>query len=168
MTGDGTERSKVVIAGGAVKHDINSACIQRTADALAEGRGLAAALELKIQEMRREREQQFGEITTTVKLLAQSVAALAENQKQTTAEHEDEVEKALRTQQLQHEMNVTLKTTLDLLMSERSDALKATKENKRSWRSFFMGLLEKAAWVAVGVIGLSLIEFIRSYLSKGG
>jgi len=149
-------------------HEILPECIKRTAEAIAEGHELSAKLELKIQEMRREREQQLSEITTTVKLLAQSVSALAESQQQATEDHKEELEKAQKTQELQQQMNVTMKTTLDILMSERTEALKATMESKKSWRGFFMGLLEKAAWIAVGVVGLALVEFIKSYLSKGG
>ena len=166
---NGTERRGPDIRGRRMgEHEINPECIERTTKALAEAHKLAYELELRIQDMRREREQQLGEITTTVKLLAQSVSTLADNQKQATQDHKEELDKAEKAQKLQQEMNVTMKTTLDILMDERSDALKATKESKGSWRSFFMGLLEKAAWVAVGVIGLSLIEFIKSYLSKGG
>lgn len=150
------------------EHDVNPECVERTMDAVAEGHKLAFDLELEIQEMRREREQQLGEITTTVKLLAQSVTTLADNQKQVAQDHKEELEKSEKAQRLQQEMNIAMKTTLDILMLERSDTLKLAMENKKTWRTFFMALLEKAAWVVVGVIGLSLIELIKSYLSKGG
>lgn len=49
-----------VIEGEVMEHDINPKCIQRTAEALAEGHEIVQALELKVEEMRRERERIHG------------------------------------------------------------------------------------------------------------
>lgn len=140
-----------------VDHGINPACIQRTADALAEGHQLATALELKIQEMRRERESQLAEINKAIALQTQNITRLTEFQHEQAQELKEFRALAAR-----------FSTSLDLLLDEYGDRKKEKTEGTKTWRTFFMGLLEKAAWVAVGVVGLALIEFIKSYLSKGG
>lgn len=157
MKRDATKRQGSVGEESGVAHDINPECVERTATAVAEGNKLAFDLERKIQEMRRERELQLAELNKALALLTQNVLVLSE----ATQHNTDDIGEL-------REIAVASRASLNILMDERDNERERVKQAHKPWVELLFGLLEKAAWVAVGVIGLSLTEFIRSYLSKGG
>lgn len=60
-------------------HEINAACVKRTADALAEGHELALELERKIIDMKQEREEQFKETNDRIDKIEKSILLLTES-----------------------------------------------------------------------------------------
>lgn len=134
-------------------YEINPKCIQRTAEALAEGHEIVQALELKVEEMRRERERELAELNKALALLTQNVLTMSATVKENT----EDIGKL-------REIAMASRATLDILMDERNKAQEKANEARKPWVELVFGLLGKLAWVALGILGLALYDYIK----KGG